>query len=65
MVENSQESCYISLLQNGDSSLSLVVDLPSRGQLVNQAAEHEFGVKRRTIDRKRHREKKKLRIGIS
>lgn len=33
-------------------------DLPSRGQLVNQAAEHEFGVKGRTRERKEtHTEK--------
>jgi len=35
-----------------------VDDLPSRGQLVNQAAEHEFGVKGRTRERKEtHTEK--------
>jgi len=36
-----------------------VDDLPSRGQLVNQAAEHEFGVKGRTREReKRHTQRK-------
>lgn len=35
-----------------------VDDLPSRGQLVYQAAEHEFGVKGRTRERKEtHTEK--------